>query len=250
MAGQQDNGTRLKPGRGLLPRSVLLIACPALLTAVFFRLPWPAFDAFLADASGARITDRHGSLIALMPGRDGSFQEREDPSRIPRGAADIFVELEDARFRFHPGVDPAAIVRAFANRLRGHGTPSGASTITMQLARIVSPHPRSVISKLIEAGDALRIESRLTKDRILALYLNTLPFGRNARGIGAAAWTYFGSDLSTLSPAELLALAIIPRNPTLYDPFDHPDVLIAAAQEAAERRNLGITSGEIEQADF
>ena len=248
MAGQQDNGTRLKPGRGLLPRSVLLIACPALLTALFFWLPWPAFDAFLSDASGVRITDRHGSLIALTPGRGGSFQEREEPSRIPRGAADIFIGLEDARFRFHPGVDPAAIMRAFANRVRGHGAPSGASTITMQLARIVSPHPRSVISKLIEAGDALRIESRLTKDRILALYLNTLPFGRNARGIGAAAWTYFGSDLSTLSPAELLALAIIPRNPTLYDPFDHPDVLIAAAREAAARKNLGITSGEIEQA--
>jgi len=248
MAGQQDHGTRLKPGRGLLPRSVLLTACPALLTALFFWLPWPALDAFLSDASGSRITDRHGSLISLMPGREGSFQERVDSSRIPRGAADIFVELEDARFRFHPGVDPAAVVRAFANRLRGHGTPSGASTITMQLARIVSPHPRSVISKLVEAGDALRIESRLTKDRILGLYLNTLPFGRNARGIGAAAWTYFGSDLSTLSPAELLILAIIPRNPTLYDPFDHPGALIDAAREAAARKNLGISSGEIEKA--
>ncbi len=248
MAAQQDHRTRLTPGRGLLPRSVLLIACPALLTALFFWLPWPAFDTFLADPSGARITDRHGSLIALMPGREGSFQEREDPSRIPRGAADVFVELEDARFRFHPGVDLAAIARAFANRVRGHGTPSGASTITMQLARIISPHPRRVLSKLVEAGDALRIESRLTKDRILALYLNTLPFGRNARGVGAAAWTYFGSDLSTLTPAELLVLSIIPRNPTLYDPFDHPDDLIAAAREAAARRNLGISSREIEQA--
>ncbi|HYW83351.1 MAG TPA: transglycosylase domain-containing protein, partial [Spirochaetia bacterium] len=167
MAAQQDTGTRLKPGRGLLPRSVLLIACPALLTALFFWLPWPAFDAFLSDASGVRITDRHGTLIALMPGKGGSFQEREEPSRIPVTAADIFVNLEDARFRFHPGVDPAAVARAFANRLRGQGTPSGASTITMQLARIISPHPRSVLSKLVEAADALRIESRLTKDRIL-----------------------------------------------------------------------------------
>ena len=248
MAGHQDRGTPLRPGRRLLRRAVLLTAGPALLTALFFWLPWPAFDAFLSDASGVRITDRHGSLIALMPGREGSFQEREDPSRIPRTAADIFVSLEDARFRFHPGVDPAALVRALANRMRGHGALSGASTITMQLARIISPHPRSVMSKLVEAGDALRIESRLTKDRILALYLNTLPFGRNARGIGAAAWTYFGADLSTLSPAQLLILAVIPRNPTLYDPFDHPDALIAAAREAAARKNLGIDSGEIERA--
>ncbi len=248
MAGQQDRGTTLRPRRRLLPRAVLLIGAPALLTAVFFRLPWPGFDSFLSDASGVRITDRHGSFIALMPGRNGSFQEREDPSRIPRGAVDIFVALEDARFRAHPGVDPAAILRAFANRLRGRGTPSGASTITMQLARIISPHPRSITAKLVEAGDALRIESRLTKDRILALYLNTLPFGRNTRGIGAAAWTYFGVDLSTLSPAEILILAVIPRNPTLYDPFDNPDALISAAREAAARKNLQIDSREIERA--
>ncbi|MGD0726044.1 MAG: transglycosylase domain-containing protein [Spirochaetia bacterium] len=248
MAGLQDHRPRLKPGRRLFPRIVLLIGAPALLTATLLRLPWPAFDAFLSDASGARITDRRGSLIALMPGRGGSFEEREDPARIPKPAADIFVKLEDARFRTHPGVDPAAIARALANRLWGRGGRSGASTITMQLARIISPHPRSVFAKLVEAADALRIESRLTKDRILALYLNTLPFGRNARGVGAAAWTYFGADLSTLSPAELLALAIIPRNPTLYDPFDHPDALIAAARDVAARKRLGIESGEIERA--
>jgi len=248
MAGLPDHETRLKPGRRLLPRSALLISVPALLTAAILWLPWPAFDTFLSDASGARITDRHGSLIALMPGSGGSFEEREDPSRIPKAAADIFVKLEDGRFRSHPGVDPAAIARALASHVRGRGARSGASTITMQLARIISPHPRSIFAKLVEAGDALRIESRLTKDRILALYLNTLPFGRNARGIGAAAWTYFGADLSTLSPAELLTLAVIPRNPMLFDPFDHPDALIAAARDVAERKRLGIESGEIERA--
>ncbi len=248
MAGLPDLPTRLNPGRRLLARSVLLIGAPALLTAALLWLPWPAFDAFLSDASGARITDRHGFLIALMPGRGGSFEERVDPARIPKAAEDIFVRLEDGRFRFHPGVDLAAIVRALADRVRGHGARSGASTITMQLARIISPHPRSVLAKLVEAGDALRIESRLTKDRILALYLNALPFGRNTRGIGAAAWTYFGAELSTLSTAELLILAIIPRNPTLYDPFEHPDALIAAARDVAVKKGLGIDAGEIERA--
>ena len=96
-------------------------------------------------------------------------------------------------------MDFVALARAVADRARGGGTPSGASTITMQLARIVVPHPRSVHFKLVEALDALRIESRLTKDEILVLYLNRVPFGRNVRGIGAAAWTYFGADISRLS---------------------------------------------------
>lgn len=248
MAGLPEIGTRLKPGRPLLPRVLLLIGAPALLTATLLWLPWPAFDAFLSDASGARITDRHGVLLALIPGRGGSFEEREGTARIPIAAADIFVKLEDGRFHSHPGVDLASLARAIADRVRGRGARSGASTITMQLARLIAPHPRSVFAKLVEAGDALRIESRLTKDRILALYLNNLPFGRNARGIGAAAWTYFGADLSTLSPAEFLSLAIIPRNPTLYDPFDHPDALISAARVIAARKGLGIDPGEIERA--
>ena len=118
----------------------------------------------------------------------------------------------------------------------------------MQLARIVQPHSRSIPSKLIEAWDALRLEARLTKDQILALYLNEVPFGRNTRGVGAAAWTYFGSDLRSLAPAQLLALAVIPRNPTVYDPFAHPEALIRAALEADARLGLGIDPVEVRAA--
>jgi penicillin-binding protein 1C len=247
MVGLRDQGTPLALCRRLLTRALLLTGAPTLLTAVLLWLPWPALDAFLSDPAGAQITDRHGALLALMPGRGGSFEERLGLARIPGAAADIFVRLEDGRFRVHPGVDPGALFRAATDRVRGRGR-SGASTITMQLARIVSPRPRSVLAKLIEVVNALRIESRLTKDQILALYLNSLPFGRNARGIGAAAWTYYGADLSALSPPELLSLSIIPRNPTLYDPFEHPDALIAVARVMAERKGLGIEAGEIERA--
>ncbi len=158
-----------------------------------------------------------------MPGAGGSFQLKEEPAAIPAACAEIFVRLEDARFRSHPGIDPLAAARAAAAFVTGRGARSGASTITMQLARLVSPHARGLAGKIVEAGNALRIESRLTKDRILAAYLNNLPFGRNTRGVGAAAWTYFATDLARLSRAQLLALGVIPRNPTLYDPFTNPD---------------------------
>ena len=112
----------------------------------------------------------------------------------------------------------------------------------MQLARMVRPRQRDLAGglgemagKLGEMADALRIEARLSKPGILELYLNALPFGRNARGVGAAAWTYFGRDLASLSEPELLVLAVIPRNPSAYDPFHHPEALAAAARRAAIR---------------
>jgi penicillin-binding protein 1C len=97
-------------------------------------------------------------------------------------------------------------------------------------------------------ADAVRLESRLTKDQILSLYVSFVPLGRNTRGIGAGAWTYFGRDISTLSAAQVLALAVIPRNPTLYDPLDHPDALIAEAARIARDKALHIDAGEIARA--
>ena len=94
--------------------------------------------------------------------------------------------------------------------------------------------PGRMAGKLGEMAGALRIEARLPKSVILDLYLNALPFGRNARGVGAAAWTYFGRDLASLSEPELLVLAVIPRNPSAYDPFHHPEALAAAARRAAD----------------
>jgi penicillin-binding protein 1C len=227
--------------------ALLISAAPAVTCVAALSLPWHALDAFLADPAGARITDRGGELLGLAPGAGGSFEEQLGTKEIPAACSAIFVALEDRRFRSHPGVDLLAAARALGNAARG-GPRSGASTITMQLARIVAPHPRRIVAKAEEAADALRIESRLSKDQILALWLNHLPFGRNVRGVGAAAWTYFGAEVSSLSPAQLLALAVIPRNPTLYDPFDHPETLIAAARRIAARRRLGVLPAEVEGA--
>jgi penicillin-binding protein 1C len=140
------------------------------------------------------------------------------------------------------------MVRAVADRVISPVARSGASTITMQLARLVEPRSRSLAGKIVEAWWALRIDSRLSKDRILAAYLDTVPFGRNTRGVGAAAWTYFGTDLEHLTRAQILALAVIPRNPTVYDPFDQPDRLIAAARELDARLRLGIAPADIDAA--
>jgi penicillin-binding protein 1C len=217
-------------------------------TAALLSLPMPELDAFLGDPSGTMITDRTGALLSVVPGAGGAFQMRTGHMGIPAECAEIFIRLEDSRFRLHPGVDPIAVARALVDKVISPSARSGASTITMQLARLVEPRARSVPGKIVEAWWALRIESRLSKDRILAAYLDTVPFGRNTRGVGAAAWTYFGTDLAHLARAQLLALAIIPRNPTVYDPFDHPERLIAAARALADRNRLGIAADQIEAA--
>ena len=183
----------------LRTRALFLLGVLVVASAIPFWLPWRALEEFLRDPSGTRITDRHGALLSLVAGANGSFQEVFAFDDIPQTCRDLFVRLEDERFFSHPGVDPLAVVRALDALLLG-GPRSGASTITMQLARIVSPHPRNLAGKLVEVFRALQIESKLPKDRILSLYLSSLPFGRNTRGVGAAAWTYFGMDLAALKP--------------------------------------------------
>ena len=244
------SSAEMTPDAGSVVRGCLVLAALALLIAVPFWLPWRALDSFLSDPAGTRITDRSGALLSLVLDRRGELQEHLGFTEIPSECRRLFVELEDVRFYRHPGVDPLALGRAFLLRLRGGG--SGASTMTMQLARIISPHSRSFAGKLVEAFHALKIESRLSKEEILSLYLDSLPYGRNTKGVAAAAWTYFDAALSDLSPAQLLALSIIPRNPSVYDPFDHPVALIAAASQAARHRDLaremGIGEGDIRAA--
>ena len=234
----------MKADRRLILRACLWFSIPVLLVALSILLPWRDLDAFLADPAGTRITDSDGVLLSLVPPLDGRFMEAVPLNDVPEACRSLFVRLEDKRFFSNAGVDPIAVLRAFDAFLRG-GPRSGASTITMQLARIVSPHPRSIFGKLVEAYRAVQIECRLSKEGILSLYLNNLPYGRNARGVAAAAWSYFGAELATLSPAQLLVLAIIPRNPSLYDPFKHPERLVAAAAAASRARGLGIDEEEI-----
>jgi penicillin-binding protein 1C len=234
--------------RRMAARIGLLIVLPSLVSAALLAAPLPDLESRLRDLSGTRILDRRGGPIALIPARDGTFVEKRGAAEIPEACRELFIRLEDKRFYWHPGVDPFALARAAADAAFARDIRSGASTITMQLARIVSPRPPGLAGKLREMSIALRLEARLAKGEILGLYLNSVPFGRNAQGIGAAAWAYFGQELSSLSPPQLLLLAVIPRSPAAYDPFSHPDALIAEAARISARNSLGFDADEITRA--
>jgi penicillin-binding protein 1A len=147
---------------------------------------------------------------------------------LPRYVPLAFVAIEDQRFFEHEGVDPMRVIGAIRDNIVGGFGASGGSTITMQLARNLFPQQlppgeKSVRRKLAEVKLALEMERKLSKDRILELYLNHIYLGAGAYGIEAAARTYFGKPASQLSELEAATLAGLPQAPTAYNPREHPE---------------------------
>ncbi len=161
------------------------------------------------------------------------FLSHDHKWRIYAGLDEITPELsksfifkEDRWFYYHPGVNPFAVVRATVNNItRGHRT-SGASTITMQLARLLDPAPRTVSSKLREMFHALQLEWHYSKDEILLTYLNILPYGGNIEGVKSASLIYFGQSPEALSPAQVVMLTVIPNNPNALRPGSNYEHLL------------------------
>jgi len=133
---------------------------------------------------------------------------------------------EDKYFYYHFGVNPIAIARAaYINLIRGKRT-SGASTITMQVVRLLHPKQRTYSNKILEMFRALQLELHYSKQEILQLYLSLAPYGSNIEGLKAAAMLYFGQTPQALSLAQVVTLSIIPNNPGLLRPgINNPEIL-------------------------
>lgn len=200
--------------------------------------PYPSLKKFLARGASARVLDRSGELIQVLSLENGLRREFAPLEKIPEALVDAFVTAEDKRFFSHHGIDLAAVARAAAQNAEENRTVSGASTITMQLARMIRPRKkRTLLAKAREAVDALRLESRFPKRKLLELYLNNVPFGFNTEGAASAARTFFGVEISDLTFEQSCCLAVIPRRPALYNPIDHPDECARAALDLARETN-------------
>ena len=182
-----------------------------------------------------------GQDSAVVLYRDGSaahvFLSGDQKWRIPATRADVdpdylraLFALEDERFPWHMGVDPIAVGRAVASNVSRGRVVSGASTLTMQLARMLEPRPRVLTSKAIEATRALQLEIRLGKEAILEQYLSYLPFGRNVEGIEAASFWYFGHSAKDLSRAEVATLLAVPQDPNRRFPSPENEARLTAAR--------------------
>lgn len=144
--------------------------------------------------------------------------------RIPDIVIKAFLAAEDARFYEHPGIDWTGVLRAIFKNLEAGGVVQGASTITQQLTRALLLTPeKSIERKIKEAILAWQIDSYLSKDEIITIYLNQIFFGQQAYGIEAAARTYFGKHVEELNLAEAAVLAGLPQAPSRYNPFKHTE---------------------------
>jgi penicillin-binding protein 1A len=142
--------------------------------------------------------------------------------RIPAHVRQAFIAAEDDAFYRHTGVDATGIMRAFANNVMHGGKVQGGSTITQQVVKTVLLTPeKSYERKLKEMILSMRLEQELSKDDILALYLNHIYLGSGAYGVAAAADEYFGKDIGDLTVAEAALLAGLPQAPSRYSPYNH-----------------------------
>jgi penicillin-binding protein 1C len=184
-------------------------------------LPDPLFSVYYSPV----LCDREGKLLGALAARDGQWRFPPGPTVNEKFSAAL-IESEDRRFRYHPGVDPIALVRAFVQNIRAGRVVSGGSTLTMQTIRIMRPFARrSVPEKILEAFLALRLEIGRSKDGIIALYAANAPFGANVVGVEAAAWRWFGRSALELSWAEAAVLAVLPNSPGLIHPGRNRDLL-------------------------
>lgn len=154
-----------------------------------------------------------GTLLAAYLAEDDAWRL---PVRLEETSPDLIralIEKEDARFFWHPGVDPIALARAAYQNLARGEIVSGASTITMQTARLLEPRPRTLASKAIEAIRAVQLELRYSKEEILELYLTHLPYGGNVEGVAAASLVYFKRPAAAVSLSQAVLLAVVPNDP-------------------------------------
>ena len=179
-----------------------------------------------ADGATLVVTDRDGVELARVPAPGGPpARDHWVPlAEIPAVAVSAVLESEDDGFWDHRGVDGVGVLRAAYLNLRAGGARYGGSTLTMQVARLIysGDAPRSWRKKLRETVWALRLERALGKRQILEQWFNRAYFGNGAWGLDAAARLYLGKPARSLSTAEAVLLACLPRAPSAYDPIAHP----------------------------
>jgi len=236
--------------RRIVLGSALGIAALAGAAAVFVMLPLP--DRLLERPARPtlELVDRAGAPLRTTRSADGSLTQWLGLEEIDPEVLVAFVAAEDRRFYEHVGVDQRALARALVADLRARRIVSGASTIPMQLARLLRPLPRSGPGKLAQMLWALRLDAHLSKQLILEQYLNRVPLGQGAVGVEAASALYFGASARDLSTGQAALLAAVAGAPSRDNP------LVSARRAITRRRTVlarmqrtgSLTAAEVERA--
>ena len=214
----------------------LLVALFAVVTAgglrFYYSVPFdPGLFTKAGSGRGTVFLDRSGRELRFLPDAGGERARWIELAGIPKAVRDAFIAAEDERFYAHHGFDIRAILRAAWSNAAKQRIVSGASTISQQVVRLVSPdapelqnaettgRKRRYRDKLVEIVRSVRMERVLSKDEILEHYLNRVPMGNNLVGVETAARAYFGTSIQNISASEAALLASLPKAPGLLNPY-------------------------------
>lgn len=202
-------------------------------TMVTLKIPDIRTVAHYRPLQTSYIVDRHGNVIERI------FIENRTVvplSKMPELLPKAFVAAEDSRFFEHPGLDFMSVMRAALVNIRRGERSQGGSTITQQVARsLLLTREKTYIRKFKEAILAWRIDSLLSKEDILHIYLNQIYLGAGAYGVEAAAQVYFNKNVQQLSLGEMAVLAGLPQAPSRYSPLNHPEKAISRQKYVLNR---------------
>ncbi|MEI8004659.1 MAG: transglycosylase domain-containing protein, partial [Bacteroidota bacterium] len=204
-----------------------------LLVYIMLLIAWPRH--LFRDPSSTVVYDNEMRLLGARISPDQQWRFPES-SGVPLKFSKAIICYEDQWFRFHPGFNLVAMIRAVALNIRHHKIVSGGSTISMQVIRLERKNrERTYTEKAIEVSLALLMELTSSKQEILRLYASHAPFGGNVIGIEAAAWRYFGINADQLSWAQAATLAVLPNSPGLIYPGRNPRNLLAKRNRLLDR---------------
>lgn len=196
------------------------------------------------------VRDEKGEMLRPFLAHDTRWRMGVTTDEVDSRYVTLLKAYEDRRFDRHWGVDPLAIARALLQITATGHVVSGASTLTMQTARLLEPRPRNLASKIVEALRAVQLELRYTKQEILGFYLALAPFGGNLEGVRAASLAYFGKEPAHLTLSEAALLVALPQSPERQRPDRHRDRARAGRDKVLARlvERGTITRGEADEA--
>lgn len=195
----------------------------------------------LIPVQSVEMLDQTGTLLRAYTVEDGRYRLGAAPSQVDPLYLALLMAHEDQRFADHAGVDPYAVLRAAIQAIRAGEIVSGASTLTMQVARLLEDSGTGAWrGKLRQVRVALALERRLTKDQILSLYLTIAPFGGNLEGVRAGSLAWLGKEPRRLTPSEAALLVALPQAPEARRPDRFAATAIAARDRVLAR---GVAAG-------
>jgi penicillin-binding protein 1C len=196
----------------------------------------PLSDPLFPNDYSRVILDENNEILRVFLNTQQQWMLPPEPKRpIPNKLKQAVLEYEDRNFYQHQGVHYKAVLRALYLNVKFGKVMSGASTITMQVARLARPKKRTYINKLFEMFQAMKLEIRYNKTTLLHLYLDHAPYGGNIKGYQAAAWKYFGKPADSLTWSEAATLAVLPNSPSLITPVVNRGRLIQKRNQLLQR---------------